>query len=52
MTYESVSRIAQQGGSVYFLVLFLIAVAYALWPRRKDDFQRMARLPLEEDDHP
>ena len=51
--YETVSRFAQQGGSIYFVLLFLGGCHYALWPRNKDTFQRLASLPLEddEDDH-
>jgi cytochrome c oxidase cbb3-type subunit 4 len=48
--YEAVSRFAQQGGTIYFVVLFLAGVIYALWPRNKEAFQRLARLPLEDDE--
>jgi cytochrome c oxidase cbb3-type subunit 4 len=50
MTYETASRLAQQGGTVYFVLLFLGGLAYAMWPKKKDEFQRAARLPLEEED--
>jgi cytochrome c oxidase cbb3-type subunit 4 len=50
MTYETASRLAQQGGTIYFVVLFVCAFAYAMWPKNKDEFQRAARLPLEEED--
>ena len=49
MTYETVARLAQQGGAVYFLLIFLGGVAYALWPRNRDAFARSARLPLDEE---
>ncbi len=49
MSYETVSRIAQQGGAVYFLVIFLIATAYAFWPRMRDTFDKAARAPLDEE---
>jgi cytochrome c oxidase cbb3-type subunit 4 len=49
MTYETVSRIAQQGGSVYFVLLFVIGVIYAVWPRKAAEFQRASRLPLDEE---
>jgi cytochrome c oxidase cbb3-type subunit 4 len=52
MSYETVSRFAQQGGSIYFVLLFLGALLYALWPRSKSSFQKAARIPLEEDDRP
>ena len=49
MTYDTVSRIAQQGGAVYFSLLFLVVLIYALWPRNRDRFQRAARVPLDEE---
>jgi cytochrome c oxidase cbb3-type subunit 4 len=52
MHYEDVSRFAQQGGSIYFALLFLGVLIYALWPRSKRRFQDAARIPLEEDDRP
>jgi cytochrome c oxidase cbb3-type subunit 4 len=48
--YEAVARFAQQGGTVYFAVLFLGGLIYALWPRHKDAFQHLAHLPLEDDE--
>ena len=53
LSYEAVARFAQQGWTVYFGVLFLIVVIYALWPRHTETFKRLAALPLEdcEDDH-
>jgi cytochrome c oxidase cbb3-type subunit 4 len=50
VTYETIARIAQQGGLIYFGLIFLAGVAYALWPKNRDAFERAARLPLEEDD--
>ena len=49
--YEAVSRFAQQGGSIYFAVLFLIGVIYALWPRNGAAFKHLAQLPLEDDEN-
>jgi len=49
MTYETVSRIVQQGGTVYFAVMFAIALTYALRPGKRDEFDRAARLPLDDD---
>ena len=48
MTYETMSGFAQTGGLIYFVILFGIAVAYALWPSNKDKFKAAARSPLEE----
>jgi cytochrome c oxidase cbb3-type subunit 4 len=50
MTYEMAARFAQQGGSIYFAVLFLGALAYALWPRNRERFEKAARLPLDEEE--
>jgi cytochrome c oxidase cbb3-type subunit 4 len=52
-SYEQIARFAQQGGTIYFGVMFLVGVIYALWPRHKASFDRLAVLPLEnhEDDH-
>ena len=49
MTYETVSQAVQQWGSLYFVGMFLVGVAYAAWPRKGDDFRRAARLPLDEE---
>jgi cytochrome c oxidase cbb3-type subunit IV len=49
MTYETVARLAQQGGTVYFVLLFMGGLVYAMWPKKKDEFQRAARLPLDEE---
>lgn len=51
MTYETIARIAQQGGSLYFMLIFLAGVAYALWPANRDAFRRAAKAPFLQDDH-
>ena len=48
--YEAVARFAQQGGTIYFGLLFLGGLIYALWPRHKAAFQHLARLPHEDDE--
>ena len=50
MTYELMARIAQQFGTVYFVLIFAAGAAYALWPKNRDGFEKAARLPLEEED--
>ena len=50
LSYETVSRFAQQGGSLYFLLLFVAGCAYALWPRNREKFQHLAHLPLQDDE--
>ncbi len=49
LEYETVARFAQQGGTIFFSLMFAAGVAYALWPRHREDFQRLAHLPLEDD---
>ncbi len=48
MTFENASAFAQTYGLVYLFILFLIVVAYALWPKNKDKFDKAAQIPLEE----
>lgn len=52
LTYETVARFAQQGGAIYFSVIFLIGAVYAFWPKNRETFQRAARLPLDEESRP
>jgi cytochrome c oxidase cbb3-type subunit 4 len=49
MTYETLARFAQQGGSIYFAALFIATLIYALWPRNGDRFKAAARIPLDEE---
>lgn len=49
MDYNSVSAFAQSYGLLYLFGLFLIILAYALWPRNKEKFDKAAQIPLEED---
>ena len=50
LTYEAVAQFAQQAGAVYFAAVFAVGVIYALWPKHKDAFRRLAHLPLEKDE--
>lgn len=50
LTYETVAQIAQQGGLVYFGLLFLAGCAYALKPSKKAEFQHAARMPLDDEE--
>ena len=53
LSYEAMARFAQQGGTLYFGLMFLAGLIYALWPRHRASFERLAVLALEsdEDDH-
>ena len=48
-TYEFFAELAQRWGLIYFVVVFVAILAYALWPSRQQEFDEMARLPLRED---
>jgi cytochrome c oxidase cbb3-type subunit 4 len=48
-TYKAVAEFAQTWGLVYFFILFLVVLAYALWPSRQKQFDEAARMPLRED---
>ena len=50
LSYEAVARFAQQGGTLYFAAIFIAGLIYALWPRNKEAFRRLAQLPLEKDE--
>jgi cytochrome c oxidase cbb3-type subunit 4 len=50
LDYETVARFAQQGGTLYFGAMFIAGVAWALLPGRREAYQRLSRLPLEEDE--
>ena len=51
MSYEDLSHFAQDWGTVYFTLIFAVALLYALWPRNGSDFRRAAQLPMNEKDH-
>jgi len=44
--YEALSKFAQTGGLVYFVLMFAVALIYALWPRNQETFDAAAQLPL------
>jgi len=48
-TYRALAEFAQSWGLVYFVAVFLLVLAYALWPARQREFDEAARVPLRED---
>ena len=49
MTYESAREFVAGWGSLYFGLIFIIAVGYALLPSRRKAFEEAAQIPLRED---
>jgi cytochrome c oxidase cbb3-type subunit 4 len=49
VSYDAISRFAQQGGAIYFGLLFVGVLIYALWPRNKGRFDRAAQIPFDEE---
>ena len=48
-TYKAVAEFTQTWGLVYFVIIFVLVLLYALWPSRKKQFDEAARIPLRED---
>ena len=48
-TFEVLSAFAATWGMAYFGVIFMIVLAYALGPSKRDQFNAAARIPLSED---
>ena len=48
-TYRMLAEFAQTWGLLYFFIVFLVVLAYALWPSRQREFDEAARMPLRED---
>ena len=48
-TYTLLANIAQTAGLLYFIMMFLGVVAYAMWPKNKARFDEAASIPLRED---
>ena len=47
MTYETVSKLVQQAGTIYFALLFIGVCVYAFWPKNKEKFEKAARAALD-----
>ena len=50
LTYETVSRFAQQVGTLYFGAMFLVAMIWALSPKNRKGFDEAAGIPFREQD--
>jgi cytochrome c oxidase cbb3-type subunit 4 len=49
MTYEKAAYFAQTWGMLYAGLLFALVLAYALWPKNREKFDRAASMPLDEE---
>jgi cytochrome c oxidase cbb3-type subunit IV len=47
--YKALAEFAQTYGLVYFVTVFAIVIAWAMWPSRKRKFEEAAHVPLRED---
>ncbi|GAB5389449.1 MAG: hypothetical protein Alpg2KO_24170 [Alphaproteobacteria bacterium] len=50
MEYADLAVFARSWGAVFLLILFLSAVAFAVWPGNRDKFEHAANMPLDEED--
>ena len=48
-TYTAIANFAQTWGLIYFMSLFGIVLAYAMWPKNREKFDDAAQIPLRED---
>jgi len=48
--YEDVLAFAQSWGAVYFTLMFVVAFAYAYWPKNRARFNQAAAIPLRDED--
>ncbi|WP_395665826.1 cbb3-type cytochrome c oxidase subunit 3 [Methylocella sp.] len=48
-TYDALRALVGTWGLLYFGVIFIIVVVYALWPSKSETFNEAARIPLRED---
>jgi cytochrome c oxidase cbb3-type subunit 4 len=48
-SYRFLAEFAQTWGLVYFVAVFAVVLAYALWPSHQQQFDEAARMPLRED---
>lgn len=49
-TYSTLASFAQTWGLLFFVLMFAIALIYALKPGNKKMFDRAAHMPLQDDE--
>ena len=48
-TFDQVQDFVHSWGLIYFTVMFVIAFAYAYWPKNKARFNEAAHIPLKDE---
>jgi cytochrome c oxidase cbb3-type subunit IV len=48
-TYHYWREFAASWGTLYFAAIFIVAIAYAMWPSKQKSFEEAANIPLIED---
>lgn len=48
--YETLSKFAQTGGLVLFIIAFVLVLIYALNPRKKEEFEAARQIPLNDEE--
>ncbi len=49
MSYQEVSEFSRSWGLVFLMIVFGVAVLYALWPSNGRKFREAAQIPLKGD---
>jgi len=52
ISFEDAERFAQSWGALYFVLMFVVAFAYALWPSNGKRFRDAANSILNDDGAP
>jgi len=47
--YENLASFAQTWGMMFFIAVFLVVIAYAIWPKNRAKFEAAAQMPLNDD---
>jgi cytochrome c oxidase cbb3-type subunit 4 len=51
MDYETLRQISDSWGLLYLVLIFFGVIAFTFRPGSKEQAERLARLPLDEDDN-
>ena len=50
--HETLVAFAKTFGLIYLILMFLVAVAYAFWPSKREEFDRAAKSVFEDEEGP